>query len=190
MKRIILTIITILIFLAASLSVSAADCPKDNVIKKMTSGMQAVKDAQPLKFSTVKSAGAEVSKNGKKLKVSLSNGDFTAAQMANSFVVPLKNKGEFILTLNFSNGADPVKAGKYDPAAGYGKPFWVTAEIKVLKGPKGTIAMLSVAEGSAEIIQMTDKTICGTFHLKTKAGAKTASEVAGTFNCELTKSRW
>ena len=102
-----------------------ADCPQANVIAKMVSAMQAFGDAQPLDRTHLKACGAELSKDGKDLRVCLANGDFAIADMANSFVLPLKQKGQFILQINFSNGAGIVP-GTYDPAAGYGKPFWVS----------------------------------------------------------------
>jgi len=172
-----------------SLSGTAADCPKTNVIAKMSSAMQAFKDAQPLDRSALKACGAQLSKDGKELRVCLANGDFTVEDMANSFVLPLKQKGQFILQVNFSNGAGIVP-GKYDPAAGYGKPFWATAEVKVAVGEKGTIVMLGVTEGTAEIIAMSGSMVCGRFHLKTPSGQAQPSEVAGEFNVKVERSRW
>lgn len=179
----------VLITLTALLAVAAV-CPPGNAIKKMSSTMAAFKEAQPLNPAVLKACGALLSKDGKKLQVCLSNGDFAIPAMADSFVLPLKSKGQFILQLNFSNGNDPMKPGKFTPAAGYGKPFWVTAEVKVFVGAKGTIVMLGVGEGTAEIVSLNDTTVCGTFHLKTKAGQSFASEVAGTFNTKVERSRW
>jgi len=166
-----------------------ADCPKTNVIAKMVSAMQAFRDAQPLDRTLLKACGAELSKDGKELRVCLANGDFAVADMANSFVLPLKQKGQFILQINFANGAGIVP-GIYDPAAGYGKPFWASAEVKVAIGDKGTIVMLGVGEGTAEIIAMSGSTACGRFRLKTVAGHPQPSEVAGEFNVKVERSRW
>jgi hypothetical protein len=166
-----------------------ADCPKANVIAKMVSAMQLFRDALPLDRSTLKACGAELSKDGKELRVCLANGDFAIAEMANSFVLPLKHKGQFILQITFSNGAGIVP-GTYDPAAGYGKPFWASAEVKVAIGDKGTIVMLGAGEGTAEIIAMSGSTVCGRFRLKTPAGHPQPSEVAGEFNVPLERSRW
>ena len=165
------------------------ECPKANVITKMASAMQAFKDAQPLDRSLLKACGALLSKDGKELRVCLANGDFAIADMANSFVLPLKQKGQFILQVTFSNGAGIVP-GKYDPAAGYGKPFWVTAEVKVAIGEKGTIVMLGVEEGTAEIVSMSGAMVCGRFHLKTPVGHPQPSELAGEFNVRVERSRW
>ena len=173
-----------------SLSATAADCPKGNAITKMTSAMQAFKDAQPLDFSSLKAGGALLSKDGRQLQVCLANEVFPVADMAISFVLPLNKKGQFILQLNFYNGVPAVTTGKYDPASGYGKPFWVTAEVKVMVGEKGTIVMLGVNEGTAEIIAINDATVCGRFRLKTKAEYPLAAEVAGEFSVKLEKSRW
>jgi hypothetical protein len=166
---------------------TAADCPQGNVITIMTSSMPSFKDALPLDFSSLKASGAQLSKNGRELRVCLANEVFPIAAMANSFVLPLTKKGQFILQLNFSNGVDAVTPGKYDPAAGYGKPFWVFAEVKVLVGEKGTIASLGARTGTAEIIKMTEAMVCGRFHLQSKTGETVNSEVAGEFNVKLTK---
>ena len=173
-----------------SLFSTAADCPQGNVITKMTSAMQAFKDAQPLDYSSLKPGGALLSKDGRELRVCLANEVFPIAAMANGFVLPLNKKGQFILQLNFSNGAEAVTPGKYDPASGYGKPFWVNAEVKVMVGEKGTIAMLGARAGTAEIIKMNETMVCGRFLLKTQVGDSIASEVAGEFNVKLEKSRW
>jgi len=166
-----------------------ADCPKANVIAKMVSAMQPFRDAQPLDSTHLNACGAQLSKDGKELRVCLANGDFAVADMANSFVLPLKHKGQFILQVNFSNGAGIVP-GTYDPAAGYGKPFWVSAEVKVAIGDKGTIVMLGAGEGTAEIVAMSGSTACGRFRLKTVAGHPQPSEVAGEFNVKVERSRW
>ncbi|MCP5108621.1 MAG: hypothetical protein GY950_34870, partial [bacterium] len=80
--------------------------------------------------------------------------------------------------------------GKYSPAAGYGKPFWVTAEVKLFKGEKGVIVSLGVREGTATIIKMTEDSICGTFDVKTKAGSSLKGTLSGKFNVKMEKSRW
>ena len=69
--------------------------------RKWSSAMQAFRDAQPLDRTHLKACGAELSKDGKALRVCLANGDFAIADMANSFVLPLKHKGQFILQINF-----------------------------------------------------------------------------------------
>lgn len=167
----------------------SAGCPQANVIAKMVSAMQAFRDAQPLDRTRLNACGAQLSKDGKELRVCLANGDFAIADMANSFVLPLKHKGQFILQVNFSNAAGIVP-GIYDPAAGYGKPFWASAEVKVAIGDKGTIVMLGAGEGTAEIIAISGATVCGRFRLKTAAGHPQPSEVAGEFNVPLERSRW
>ena len=163
------------------------DCPKDNKITKMTSSMDSFKAVQPLDFSKIVSTGALSNKAGTKVQVCLSNSNFTIPQMASDFVVPIKEKKQFIAVINFSNGSKPVSAGKYSPAAGYRKPFWVTAEVKVHKGEKNTIVSLGVVEGTAQIDEITADRICGSFDLKNKKGD---SGISGQFNVKLEKSRW
>jgi hypothetical protein len=186
MKKLILSaLITSMLFLFNT--GLEAGCPEGNKITKMTSGMASYKAVLPLDYSKIVSAAAYTNKAGTKLQVCLSNGDFTPQKMASSFVVPIKKKNEFIAVLNFSNGQKPIVAGKYSPTAGYGKPFRVTAEVKVQKGEKGTIVSLGVMEGTAEILEMKGDTMCGTFDLKNKKGD---SHIAGHFNVKITKSRW
>ncbi|MBN2400184.1 MAG: hypothetical protein JXI33_07570 [Candidatus Aminicenantes bacterium] len=186
MKKVILLTTLVFIFF---FSVSKLDalCPKANKITKMTSSIASFRAVQPLDFSKITSAGALADKAGTKLQVCLSNGIFGTEQMANSFVVPIKKKSEFIAVLNFSNARQPITVGKYSPAAGYGKPFWVTAEVKVYNGDKGVIVSLGVVEGTAEILEMNETTLCGTFNVKNKKGD---SAIAGEFNVKLERSRW
>lgn len=186
MKKTILLTALVLIFFLFGTGLDAG-CPKANKITKMTSGMDSFKAVQPLDFSKVTSAGALSNKAGTKLQVCLSNGMFDTAKMANSFVVPIKKKSEFIAVLNFSNARKPITVGKYSPANGYGKPFWVTAEVKVHKGEKGVIVSLGVVEGTAEIVEITETSVCGTFNVKNKKGDAVFS---GEFNTKLEKSRW
>jgi hypothetical protein len=187
-KSILIIIFTLFFFLSPTWS--GEECPKGNVITKMTSGMDSFKAVQPLDFSKIKSAGAMSNKAVTKVQVCLSNRDFTTAQMSNDFVLPIKKKDEFIAVINFLNGKDKVIPGTYEAASGYGKPFWAYAEVKLHKGEKGVIVSLGVQEGTATITKMTADTICGTFDLRTKAGTRVQAAISGEFNCKLEKSRW
>lgn len=174
---------SILIVICSPFSTSAGvDCPEKTVIKAMSSEMDSFSAVAPLDFSQLKSAGALLRSQGKRLAVLLSNGSFSTAQMADSFVLPIKKKSEFILAINFSNGPDLISPGTYTPAAGYGKPFWVTAEIKLYKAEKGVIVSLGVAEGSAVITLLDESRVCGSFDLKNRQGTSFAS---GEFNLPL-----
>ena len=186
MKKTSFLIVLMFLFFSCAIGL-AGECPQANKITQMTSGMESFKAVQPLDFSKITSAGALSSKAGAMLQVCLSNGDFTTKQMSSDFVVPIKEKSQFIAVINFSNGSNPVAAGKYNPAAGFKKPFWVTAEVKVHKGEKGVIVSLGVREGTAEILEITDDKVCGTFALKNKKGD---SVISGEFNVKLEKSRW
>ncbi len=186
MKKTILIVTLTVAFFFSSIGLEAG-CLKDNKITKLTSTMASFKAVQPLDFSKIVSAGAYSNKAGTKLQVCMSNADFPVDKMANSFVVPIKEKSQWIAVLNFSNARKPIVAGKYSASAGYGKPFWVTAEVKVHKGEKNTIVSLGVVEGIAEIIEITDSKICGTFNLKNKKGD---SGIVGEFNMKIEKSRW
>ncbi|UCH95133.1 MAG: hypothetical protein JSV88_33485 [Candidatus Aminicenantes bacterium] len=189
MKRWLL-IVFLMLVLASFVHPAGEDCPKTNVITKMSSSNNSFKAVQPLDFSKITSGGAMLSKNGKKVAVCLSNGNFTTAQMSNIFVLPIKKKEEFIALIRFSNGKDKIVPGTYSPTSGFGKPFWVYAEVALHKGEKGVIASLGVREGTATIIKMTEDMICGKFHLKTKTGSSVKGEIAGEFNVKLEKSKW
>ena len=85
---------------------------------------------------------------------------------------------------------DKIVEGDYSPESGYGKPFWVYAEVKVHKGEKGVVASLGIGEGSAKIIKITQDRVCGTFDLKSKTGSSLKSEIKGTFNLPYEIARW
>jgi hypothetical protein len=169
-----------------------SECPKVNVLKNVVcTDMPSFKEVSPLVFSSIRSAQAMLSRGGKKLEVLLSNGDFSAEQMANSYVLPLKKKSEFILVVTFLNADKPVVEGDYSPAAGYGKPFWSYAEIRVLSGPKGTNVSFGVSEGSARILSIKNGRVCGTFALTRKnALNEIAASVIGEFNVEMEVSKY
>lgn len=172
----------------ASVTGAGEDCPKTNKLTTLISSMDSFKAVAPLDISTIKSGGALLKKDGTKMDVVLSNGDFPTVQMASSFVVPIKEKQHFIASLTFSNAKQKIVPGTYSAASGYGKPFWVLAEVKLFKPPKNVIVSLSVREGTAKIIQMTEDRVCGVFHLKSKKPG--LGEISGQFNVKLETSRW
>jgi len=182
-----------LVVLAMSFPAQAAtqDCPKQNVIKSVVCDMPSFKEVSPLDFSSIRSAKAWLSRGGKKLNVLLSNGDFSAGAMANDYVLPLKTKTEFILVITFLNGDKPIVEGEYSPAAGFGKPFWVFAEIRVLVGPKGTNVSFGVKEGTARLLSLKNGRACGTFALTGKnAKNEISASVVGEFNVEMEVSKF
>lgn len=161
--------------------------PTDNAVTALTClDNPSFQEVQPLDFSKIVSAGALSSRGGQKIEVYLSNGSFTVAQMANEYVLPLKNKSEFILVVTFLNANQPVVDGTYSPKAGFGKPFWCYAAVRVLSGPKGTNASFSVNDGQAVLAGVKTGRISGTFDLFRKNGAAVAAQAAGRFNVPLT----
>lgn len=165
------------------------DCSGVNEITAMTSGMASFQAVSPLDFSMIRSSGALSSRNGTRIKVCLSNADFTIQQMSNDYVLPISNREQFIAVITFSNGSDAVVPGEYSPAAGYGKPLWVYAEVKLHKADKGVIVSLGVQEGKAVIQELTGERICGEFDLRTKPGNPIPSEISGRFDVRLESSR-
>jgi hypothetical protein len=190
MKKIFFAPLMVILFVGVN--VYGGDCPAENKIEKMTTTMSSFVAVSPLDFSKINSAGAKMKKDGSKLYVCLSNmKGLTISQLANDFVLPIKSKDEFIAQIVFSMGKqDKIVAGDYSPKAGYGKPFWVFAEVKVHKGEKGAVVSLGIREGSAKIIQITKDRVCGTFHLKSKTGSRLKSEIKGTFNLKYKIARW
>ena len=101
----------------------AGECPKTNVLKEMVqTTIKSFAEVSPLDITKIKSSGAFQSKDGKKMAVCLSNGDFTAKELASEWVSPIKKKEDFIFVLQFRNGNDKIAEGEYSAAAGFGKP--------------------------------------------------------------------
>jgi len=170
--------------------VCPAAAPVDNAVTAMTCvDNPSFQQVQPLDFSKIVSAGALSSRGGQKIEVFLSNGSFTVDQMANEYVLPLKNKSEFILVVTFLNANQPVVDGTYSPKAGYGKPFWCYAGARVLSGPNGTNASFSVNDGQAVLAGVKSGKISGTFDLNRKNGTAVAARAAGKFNVPLTVAK-
>jgi hypothetical protein len=187
MKKLLIALLCVLL---VPVYVSAA-APKGNSIKTLTcSDMKSFQEVSPLDFGTIRSAGAQRSKDGKKIEVYLSNGNFTVESMSSDMVLPLKNKKDFILVVTFMNGANPVVDGTYSPKAGYGKPFWSFVALRVLSGPKGTTLSFGSTEGKSTISGISSGKISGTFQLQRKNGAKVVAEASGTFNVPLTTSKY
>jgi hypothetical protein len=170
--------------------VPAGDCPDANLLTRMESAMESVQKVAPLDFSSVVSAGAQLKKDRSKLKVCLSNGEFSIAEMANDYVLPLADTSQFIAVVSFANGGEPITVGEYSAASGYGKPLWAFAEIRVKVGEKGTTVSLGAAEGTATILELGDDHVCGRFDLRTGDSANFAGAIAGEFSCPLEVSRW
>lgn len=183
-----LMVFIFLILFIASMAGVGEECPKANKITKMSSSMDSFKAVAPLDFSTIKSGGALLKKDGTKMDVVLSNTEFPIKQMASSFVVPIKQKEHFIASMTFSNAKQKIVPGTYSAASGYGKPFWITAEVKLFKPPRNVIVSLSVREGTAKIVKMTEDSVCGVFNLKSKKPG--LGELSGQFNVKLETSRF
>ena len=161
-----------------------------NVITAMSSNSNSFLAVQPLDFSSILSAGAFQSKDGTKLQVCLSNADFDITQMSNDYVIPITEKSQFIAVIKFSNARQENIAGTYNANAGYGKPFWGYAEIKLYNGDKGVMVSLGVNEGTAVITEKTADHIKGTFDLRSVTKSGKNAELTGTFDCPLTTSKW
>ncbi len=170
--------------LSCSLTANAwAACPATSTITQMTATLQPFKDGGPDNVSKLKTTNAFLLNSGKQVKVAFSNMDLSNYLDVDALgAKPPKKKGEFVLIVALSNGPQPVAPGVYTPKSGYGKPLWATAEILVSNGKAGNFVSIGSNDGSAEIIEISGKRICGKFDLKGVAG-----KVSGTFNADLTK---
>ena len=173
-----------------AIPMAAEDCPEANVLTRMESAMESVQEVSPLDFSSITSAGAQASKERSKIKVCLSNGDFSISEMSNDYVLPLTETSQFIAVVTFTNAKEPVIEGAYSAESGYGKPFWAFAEIRVKVGEKGATVSLGVARGTATITFLGEDRICGRFDLRTSDDAGFPGAIAGEFSCPLETSRW
>lgn len=161
----------------------SASCPPTSKITEMTSTLPGFKEAGPYDIKKIKSAKAFVIDGGKRIKLCLSNMDLKSYLSVDALAAKApKKKGDFALIIQFSNGKDPVVAGKYSPKAGYGKPFWVTAEILTSAGKAGTFVSIGAQDGIAEIYEIKGNKMCGKFAL-TGSGGK----ASGEFNAEMIK---
>ena len=177
----------LLFFILGFSLILPANPPAGNIIKVLSClDNPSLQEVSPLDLSKIVSAGALSSQGGKQVDVFLSNGVFTVKQMANEYVLPLKNKKEFILVLTFLNPPNPVVDGEYSPKAGYGKPLWCYAVVRVLSGPQGTNASFMVNEGKAVLTGIKAGKISGTFQMTRKNGDKVVAEATGTFDVPLT----
>jgi hypothetical protein len=157
------------------------DCPDGNTVSEVSSDMPAYVASGDIAFAEVKSAVAVSRKNGSRIDVYLSNTAFEPDEMKGTMMTPVRNAGEAIVVVKFSNADQKVLPGEYDPAAGYGKPMWVNADIEVKgEGDNGTMVGVGASEGTARILDMRDGNICGTFEL---SGGR--SQIAGEFNVPL-----
>jgi uncharacterized protein len=164
-------------------------CPARTTVTKLTSSSEAFKASLPIGLATITHGKALIDAGGKSVRVFLTNGTFTAAAMNSDMVVPVKKPGEAIVKLRLMNGSTPVVPGSYTPAAGWGKPLSVSAEVVVTGGkPSGAVVTMVAAQsadtGKATITAFdTDAGyICGTFELKGALG-----ETAGEFVAVIEK---
>lgn len=160
-------------------------CPASSGIASISSGNEEFAASQPLDLTAIVSAKAVSKREGQRLKVFLANAPFTARQMDNSMVIPVKEKGQAVIVLSFMNGGEAIDRSEYTPAAGYGKAHSVSAEVQV-KGTRpagsiiGFVSASAKEQGTATITAFDEQWVCGSFDLKGSLGA-----VAGRFVAEV-----
>lgn len=187
MRILAIALLGLLLFPTASLSEAA----EGNSIKVLSNSYEpGFRDVAPLDLKSIRSTAALRSKDGRQVQVFLSNGAFTADQMANEYVLPLKDKKEFILVLTFHNGPTPAVDGVYSPKTSYGKPLWSSVVVRILSGPKGTNVSLGANEGTCTIKGISGGRVTGSFQVKSRNGDKVMAEASGTFDAPLTTSKY
>ncbi|NJL14217.1 MAG: hypothetical protein HC913_15215 [Microscillaceae bacterium] len=155
-------------------------CPSITQVEKAQATTPSFRENGPYHWAQVRSAQALSEREGQHIKVFFPLGTFTLGEMANvTFINPVRDKGQAILILHFSNGQNPVIEGMYQPSAGYGKPFWVTGEIVVKNGAN----LMGFQTGQAKILNLDQDKICGTFDLQNERGA----QATGSFVAKLEK---
>ena len=157
-----------------------AGCPSATKVTTLASSSPEFGASQPIDIATIRSAKALVEQNGR-VRVFLTNRNFTAASMNSSMVVPVKAQGDVIVKLRFMNGPTAVGVGAFAPSAGWGKPGSVSAEVVVTGGkPAGAVLTLVAAQrsdtGKATISAFAGGYVCGSFNMKGGLG-----ETAGEF---------
>ena len=189
MRKTMFSILIILILFVYS--IANGDCPEKNIVKKMTTTMTSFKAVSPLDHNIIRSGGALLNKAGTKLTVSLSNMKGVAInKLANDYVLPITQKDQFIVEIEFRNAKKEIISGTYKGSSGYGKPFWAFAEVQLHKGLKGVVVSMGIREGEAIITKMENNIICGKFNLMSKKGSTQNSHISGEFNVKLERSRW
>jgi hypothetical protein len=140
-----------------------AACPEGNSVEELSSNLA---DFPTIDFGTVAVSGARERSGGTKLYVYLSNTDFSLGQMSSSMVSPIKDQSQGVLILKLANGQEQVAPGDYSPAAGYGKPFFASAELRRMKSDGQAMDLVfNLDEGTTRIEALAGGRACGTFDL-------------------------
>lgn len=182
-KALVFSIAVSIVWGILSASPAGAGCPASTKITKMNATLQGFKEGGPYDVGKIRSVKAFVLDGGKKMKICISNMDLTSYLNVDALgAKPPKHKGDFALILQLSNGSNLVVAGKYSPRAGYGKPFWATAEVLTSAGKAGTFVSIGASDGVAEIVEIGGGRVCGKFNLTGTSGS-----ASGEFNAEIVK---
>ncbi len=141
-----------------------AACPGGNSVDQLSSSLKDFPTT--IDFGTVLASGAKQKSSGSRLYVYLSNTDFSLGQMSSSMVSPIKDQSQGVLILKLSNGQEAVEPGDYSPAAGYGKPFFASAELRRMKPDgKAMDLVFNLESGSIQLQELANGRACGTFDL-------------------------
>lgn len=154
-----------------------AGCPPASKIEIMKVTSPNYAEAGPYDIGKIKSVKVFVLDNGKRVKVCLANIELKSYLSVDAIGAKKLNASEFVLILNLSNGPNAVAAGTYSPKAGYGKPFWATAEVLTGSGKAGTFFSIGAGDGTVNLIEFSNAKACGVFDVTGAAG-----QVKGTFN--------
>jgi hypothetical protein len=164
-KPIRLVLLVVLVF-----SIGSAVCPPASTIAVMKVTSPGFAEAGPYDSGKIKPGKVFVLENGRRIKICLANVELKSYLSVDALGAQKLKPGEFALILNLSNGASPVVAGTYSPKAGYGEPFWATAEILTGSGKAGTFFSIAANEGHVRLLEFSAARACGSFDLSGYSG--------------------
>lgn len=148
-------------------------CPDKTKLTALQSSIDISKEG-PFELDTFKYARAVWKDDGATLRVFVTNHDWSAKQLGR-LTLPIKDKGQAIITLSLYQKDEVVTIGNYDKR-GYKEPMSSSVGLGVLKRNIG----LSFKQVKARIIDMRNGKVCGDFDFKGKK-----SHIAGSFVADL-----
>lgn len=161
-------------------AIARAECAGGNAVSELSSKLEDFPTA--LDFGDIAASGAKEKRGGTGIYIYLSNTDFSLAQMASSMVSPIKDPAQGVLILKLSNGSEAIAPGEYSPSAGYGKPYFASAELRRMKSDgKAMDLVFNLDGGTIRLEEMAAGRACGTFDLQ----GVSETRLSGSFDVEI-----
>ncbi len=158
------------IFCLRTATAGSADCPPTSKIVMLKVTSPGFSEAGPYDPGKIKPGKVFVLDGGKRIKVCLASFDLKNYLSVDVLGAQKPKPCDFVLILDLSNGPIPVVPGTYSPKAGYGKPYWATAEVLTGAGKAGTFFSIGASAGTVELLELSSSKACGTFDLTGAAG--------------------